>query len=413
MAYNELIKNFERIREYMRQFYVYGFKSRNEYNAKSTRSYDDERRRIESWLSDYMSFRQTSNGKNIFISIDSRTLHYNPLYKAWKSKSFTEIDITLHFILFDILYSDEIALSVSEIMNLIDTEYMSHFQNAKLIDESTVRKKLKEYENVGLVTSKKQGKTVLYSRNFVKTLDCYDLLDFYSEAAPCGVIGSYLLDRCDTHKNYFRFKHHYITQALDSDILCILFSAMREKRKIIIENLGRNSNNLSKIEVVPLRIFISVQNGRQYLAAYHGNSRRIKSFRIDYIRKITMLDTVDGFDKLRAKLNHMEEHMWGISTQGKGGRTEKIEFTLHYDNTEKYIVKRLEREKRCGTVEILSDNSCKFSAEVYDTNELIPWIRTFICRIVDINFSNKDIEKQFKADIEAMYDMYGLNGGTK
>ena len=28
MAYSERIKNFDRIRDYMRQFYVYGFKSR-------------------------------------------------------------------------------------------------------------------------------------------------------------------------------------------------------------------------------------------------------------------------------------------------------------------------------------------------------------------------------------------------
>lgn len=31
MAYKELIKNFNRIRDYMRDFYVYGFKSRDEY----------------------------------------------------------------------------------------------------------------------------------------------------------------------------------------------------------------------------------------------------------------------------------------------------------------------------------------------------------------------------------------------
>ena len=29
-SYNELIKNFERIRAYMREFYVYGFKSRED-----------------------------------------------------------------------------------------------------------------------------------------------------------------------------------------------------------------------------------------------------------------------------------------------------------------------------------------------------------------------------------------------
>ena len=64
MAYSELIKNFNKIRDYMRDFYVYGFKSRDDYTKKSTRSYDDEKRRIESWLGNYMKFHQTADGKN-------------------------------------------------------------------------------------------------------------------------------------------------------------------------------------------------------------------------------------------------------------------------------------------------------------------------------------------------------------
>ena len=93
MAYSELIKNFERIRDYMRQFYVYGFRSRNDYDAKSARSYDNERRRIESWLGEYMEFRQDKDGKRMFISVDSRSAPENPLYKAFKAKSFTNNDI--------------------------------------------------------------------------------------------------------------------------------------------------------------------------------------------------------------------------------------------------------------------------------------------------------------------------------
>ena len=90
MPYSELIKNFNRIREYMREFYVYGFKSREEYTKMSARSYDDERRRMESWLGEYMRFRHTSEGKNVFISIDTRVSRHNPLYNAWKAKSFTD-----------------------------------------------------------------------------------------------------------------------------------------------------------------------------------------------------------------------------------------------------------------------------------------------------------------------------------
>ncbi len=42
MEHTELIKNFERIRDCMRQFYVYGFRSHSEMNLKSARSYGCE-----------------------------------------------------------------------------------------------------------------------------------------------------------------------------------------------------------------------------------------------------------------------------------------------------------------------------------------------------------------------------------
>lgn len=93
MAYSELVKSFERIRSYMREFYVYGFKSREEYSIKSARSYDNERRRIESWIGDFMSFHQDTSGKNVFLSVDSRRIPHNPLHKAFKAKSFTDIVI--------------------------------------------------------------------------------------------------------------------------------------------------------------------------------------------------------------------------------------------------------------------------------------------------------------------------------
>ena len=77
MAYSELIKNFERIRDYMREFYVYGFKSRDEFTKKSARSYDDERRRVESWLGDYMltAKRSFSPSTAVFLVTIRSTRH--------------------------------------------------------------------------------------------------------------------------------------------------------------------------------------------------------------------------------------------------------------------------------------------------------------------------------------------------
>ena len=106
--------------------------------------------------------------------------------------------------------------------------------------------------------------------------------------------------------------------------------------------------------------------------------------------------------------------MWGVSTQSRSGqRLEHVEFTVRYGPDEEHIHQRLEREKRCGTVEHISESSSRFSADVYDASELVPWIRTFICRITEIHFSDPELEEQFKQDIEEMYLMYGLKDGEE
>lgn len=410
MAYSELIKNFNRIRDYMRDFYVYGFKNRDAFTQKSARSYDNERRRLESWLGDYMKFHHTADGKNVFISIDSRVSGHNPLYNAWKTKSFTDGDITLHFILMDILVSAKEPLSLKQIAEKIDA-YLSSFNHPRVFDESTVRKKLKEYISEGIVVGEKRGKTMYYSLAESHAEIDYNALDFFSEVSPCGVIGSYLLDKEIEHKGIFAFKHHYITSAMDSEILYHIFMAMCEHRNICIETINRNSSEIRDARVVPLRIMISVQNGRQYLMAFSPRSNRMKAFRLDHIVSVKMEEINESFNCLREKLDHMLSHMWGVSTQSRSGkRMERVEFVVQYADDEKYIAKRLEREKRCGTVEHLDENHSRFSADVYDASELIPWIRTFICRITDIQFSDRRMEEEFKDDIREMYALYGLEG---
>ena len=47
MAYSELIKNLDTLRTYIRSFYIYGFKTRDQFFGKSPRTYDDEKRRLE------------------------------------------------------------------------------------------------------------------------------------------------------------------------------------------------------------------------------------------------------------------------------------------------------------------------------------------------------------------------------
>lgn len=410
-SYSELIKNFEKIRAYMRDFYVYGFKSRNDYHNKSARSYDDERRRIESWLGDHMNFVRTPEGKNVFISIDSRTISHNPLYNAWKAKSFTDGDVTLHFIIFDILYDPSIKRTISELLSEID-EYLSGFERPMMFDESTIRKKLKEYTEAGIIITEKEGRKMYYRRSSstdISALD--DVLHYFSEVAPCGVIGSFILDKEETDTDAFTFKHHYINGAIDSGVLATLFTAMREKRAVTVSNLSRRKDLPRRNCIIPLRLFISVQNGRQHLFSYLPEYNTFFSYRVDYLSNVKLEEPTPRFDELRAELDRMQDKMWGVSVRrNKWGvdRLEHVEFTVKVEDGEEYIVQRLFREKRIGTITKLDDHTYRFSAEVYDSSEMIPWIRTFICRITKMNFSNRSIENQFKKDLEDMYRIYGV-----
>ena len=144
----------------------------------------------------------------------------------------------------------------------------------------------------------------------------------------------------------FFFKHHYITQAMDSDAAAPLFDAMRRHAYVTFDNLSRYSNTASAVRAVPLRIYISAQGGRQHLLAFSVTSNRIRSYRLDYISNV------------RAEAD-----------------------------------------------------ICENFTELFDTTEMLPWIRTFISRITRLDFSNRTAENKFREDLREMYRMYGIDGG--
>lgn len=308
----------------------------------------------------------------------------------------------------DILFSPEISLTVHEIAERIDREYLSCFENPMFFDESTVRKKLKEYEALGIMESERNGRRLVYRRAASDDLSSLrEGLQFFSETEPCGVIGSYLLDREKEDGSSYFFKHHYITHALESEILCLLLEAIAQRRSVSIRNFSHRSGKEMLWNVTPLRIRSSVQNGRQYLMAYCREVKSIHSYRLDYITDVIMGDTASDFEKRRSELAEIEKSMWGVMYRKRQGM-EHVEFTIHIGKQEEYIYRRLQREKRCGTVERLSEDVCRFSADVYDTYEMIPWIRTFLCRITSLHFSNRSAENQFRRDLSEMYELYDV-----
>lgn len=436
MAYSELIKNFDNIRGYMRDFFLYGFKTREEYDRKSARSYDNERRRIQSYLGSLISFRQTPSGKNAFISLEGRSVTHNPLYKAFKAKSFTNKDITLHFLLLDILSGN--SYSLKDILRIMDTEYLTAFQNPISFDESTLRKKLKEYEELGIVVSEKSGRTVTYrlSEDEICLAEYKEAIRFFSEESPLGVIGSYLEarmqaaclsgrndengmhlpgrndengkclpDKSDCAGEYLTFKNHYIMNAYDAEITELILQGIHEKRLLEITSFSRGEAGVKQQTVIPYKLYVSTQGGRNYLFCMDADNLRPYSLRVDYIQKGKVGEVCADYDRLLKVCERAGEHMWGVSC-AKYRWYEHIEMDILVGTDEAFIVRRLEREKRCGTVSKVDEETYRFSADVLDAYEMMPWIRTFFGRIKAIRCDNEDVKNQLKIDMVKMLKQY-------
>lgn len=413
VAYSELVKNLDNIRMVMRDFYVYGFNSKADFSDRSARSHDNDRRRIESWLADYMCFRQNAKGKRRFIAVDSRKIKHNPFYKAWKAKTFTSKDIMLHFYLLDML-QDGISMSLNELVERLDQDYLSHFADAGTIDASTVRKKLTEYVQLGLIVAAKQGRELFYSRSkdAVNLKRWHEAVSFFAESTPVGAVGSFLEDKYSEEVNIFSYKHHYLLQALESDVLVDLLDAMQKKQTVRLASCTDGGKRIC-MRVLPLKIYVSTQSGRRYVMGWFFKANRIIFCRLDNLEQVLEPKDLPDYDKYLAKAEAMEQHLWGVSMNriGEDGeiKLEHVELVVRLGEDEPYILQCLEREKRCGEVTKLSEGRYQFTADVRDAGELLPWLRTFIGRIESFSCSNKKIKERFWRDMEAVYAMYGLS----
>ena len=406
MAYSELIKSFDKIRGYMRQFYVFGFKRREEYDAKSARSYDNERRRIESWMGECMSFRQNEAGKQVFLSVDSRTIRHNPLYKAFKAKSFTDNDLILHCYLLSMLADGE-ARSAHGIIEGV-AELLGRFPQLKLLDDSTIRKKLREYEDLGLLIGEKRGRELFYrlTPEAVDRISWQEAVEFFAEADPLGVIGSYILDRSEEDRELFGFKHHYILHALDGEVLLSALEAIGDHRRVRLTNVSLRSGQACEHLAYPLRIYISTQSGRQYLLCWHYGLRRMQFFRMDAITKIKLEEPEPEPDRFADSYDRFRKNLWGVSG-GRDHSMDHVEMDVRVEDDEWFIPQRLERERRWGHVEQIDEHTWRFTADVYDTSEMLPWLRTFIGRILRLEFSNPKVRRTWQDDMRALARAYG------
>lgn len=221
---------------------------------------------------------------------------------------------------------------------------------------------------------------------------------FFQEASALGVIGSFILDAAGRKNEYFTFKHHFMVHTLDDDILLTLLSAIAQKRWVALDD--------DRTTLIPLKIMRSEQTGRAYLTAYLPKQRWFRHFRLDHIDVITLGEKVVHYDTYQQLLAQKLPHCWGVSF-GNADELETVEMVIAIDEKrESYVLARLKREGRHGQIDAFTEGQYRYRHQVYDANEMLPWLKTFIGRIVAFRCSNKNVERKMFRDFERLYGMY-------
>ena len=82
--------------------------------------------------------------------------------------------------------------------------------------------------------------------------------------------------------------------------------------------------------------------------------------------------------------------------------------TLHIDEKrERYVLDRLKREGRHGTVQHIAPDTFVYTVELFDTGEMMAWVKSYTGRILSIEGTNQQAIDSFYRDMERLQSLYG------
>ncbi len=422
--YSNYIKHYDTIRGILRDFYIYGCYSREDFNKKSIsgRKYDNERRRILYCLkSEYIDeSNYNGNSKYIRLVYDMYNCTQNFLAKSFFIKSFKKNDVVLFFIIQQILNNKDSSLSIQEIMEEISLELP---ENIEEFNESTVRRKLVQLRNEGLLDISEENNKKLYKIgedlfvNFSneEVIDLLNAVRFYNNVSQISLPGHYLEKTVKDYLKYerkieaqdydiFMFKHNHLQKIIDDEVTTIILICINEERKVKFSY----KNVKASQEVIPLKIIFEQRYGRQYLFSINEELNTPILFRIDRITDIYKGEKTGK----TYRYSDYEEYLnnsWCATLLNKeqGLIKVEVEFTID-EKRENYIIKRLEKEKRWGTIEKMDNGKYLYSIDVTDPLELVLWLRSFT-GYIEIRSSNKhNLQERLTDECKEALKNYGV-----
>ncbi len=254
-------------------------------------------------------------------------------------------------------------------------------------------------------------------------------LEFFSKYYLLGEVGTFLIDRLSSDEvSPFRLKHEYFMQSLNDFNLVDLLYAIENNKWCKIKYTHGTAGFATELICYPLEIRVSNMQGREFLMYYEPFRRSYTALRLEFIdsieyyddKKVKSILTRDGYhtssESVDADIVNARNSLrfsWGVATtkRQEGNAINpvvphQVSLQIAYNpKTDYYIVNRLNRECRLGTVFDPDDKPyLSFSVNVSDEVELRPWMRSFYSRILSCDGMDTDTFS-LDSDVENVVDL--------
>lgn len=416
-----MIRDYENIRQLLRDIYIYGCFSRDDYiekNGISGRKYDKEQQRISAYLPEKFIRKRRVNKKVLmYCTYSTFDGAENYLAETYRNKSFTALDIMSFFFVQQMLSNDE-EMTAAEIL-----EGLPYVNENALFTKDNLRVKLEELVSKGFICSRKENRKVLFSlsKDIWKDFDTDELQDiltylkFLKNVSPIEMPYYFLHEKLKLYliaerkaqiddTGMFQFKHNHLFSSLDNDVLLKILKAKSGGHTLVISLYGKQQN--SEIEVLPVEVIHDSLYGRQYLYGVSLKDNLSKVIRLDRMASVQLGRNLTPDERRQQEcLSKYSDECWCTSDAGCGLTEVVIEFRFDEDK-EKFILRRIKEEGHGGLIERKAPGFYEYRIQVRDPDEMIPWIRSFGERAKIIASGQRKTEIKIAQDWKRAVEKY-------
>lgn len=420
-SFNCSVKDYNKLRTFLRYAFLYGCYTKDDFVERlnySSSLVDKDYRRLLNILGPRHFRKKTPKQTRFRMKYNYYKDTENYLVKSYYAKSSTKLQLSLYFLILQVLKS---RMDVNEISSKIPT--LSDDFNIKTLTRQL--DKMAEQDLIEKIQYKKKGK--LYyepKKDFFAQLTDEELkslkyaVEFFCNIEFPSVPGYYLSHTIEQYIRYYRkskevgkslflYRFKNFHTVLEEDMAWKLLWCINNNKKIDIEYCSRRGI-INKL-ISPKKMVMDIYYGRWYLIGSTDNST-IGIYRVDKITDFNIAGSQEKSPYDKVQIDDLFKHSWSISPkrEKEGTSIVKIRFSVDPHQDLSFLLNKVKREGKWGTITNIEDKSFIYTIEVNDATEMKPWIRSFGHYAEVIESTNCNLRQELCDEWSDMLGSYGI-----